>query len=178
VDLTCSRLLPHGTQRNVPLKPRTPGQTIPPILWNRRRFALGDNLPIRRPQWGQKSYHISIAATKDQAEEQHHKAAENNANNSDLLDIYTYGSGIEGHVGAAAYALKTQTERHQYLGSDKMANVFTAELLAIKVAIGILGEHAHFQCSIYADSQAAIKALDKIIPTIRTIYPCRNHNDK
>jgi len=119
--------------------------------------------PFIVPPWWEKPYRTSIAATsKEQAAELHLHAAENNANNPNLLDVYTDGSGIEGHIGAAAHAPKSSSaEAHQYLGSDKMANVFTAELTAIKLAIGILDQHSHPQCTIYADSQAAIKALDK-----------------
>jgi ribonuclease HI len=131
--------------------------------------GLGDAPPLEeiRPYivspWWEKPYRISIAATKDKAEEDHLKAARANANNPDLLDIYTDGSGIEGNIGAAAYAPKIQAANHQYLGLDTTANVFTAELIAIKLAIGILDEKIHSppNCSIYADSQADIKALEK-----------------
>jgi hypothetical protein len=54
--------------------------------------------------------------------------------------------------------------KRQYQGLDTTANVFTAELIAIKLAIGILGKENQppsLNCSIYADGQAAIKTLDK-----------------
>jgi hypothetical protein len=102
----------------------------------------------------EKTIRISIATTKDKAEQDHLKAAETNANDPNLLDIHTDGSGIEGHIGAAAYAPKPQAVKHQYLGPDTTANVFTAELIAVKLAIGTLGEEEQppSNCTIYADS--------------------------
>jgi ribonuclease HI len=112
----------------------------------------------------EKPYSISISATKKIAEEQHQEVAESNSNNSNLLDVYTDGSGIEGQVGAAAYSPKTSTTTYEYLALDTTANVFTAELTAIKLATAIFDDqdHSNFTaCSIYADSQAALKALNK-----------------
>jgi ribonuclease HI len=66
-------------------------------------------------------------------------------------------------MGAAAHSPKTSTTTHDYLGPDTIANVFTIELTAIKLATGIFNNQNHdiTNCSIYSDSQAALKALDK-----------------
>jgi ribonuclease HI len=98
------------------------------------------------------------------AEEQHQEAAESNSNNPNLLDVYTDGSGIEEQIGAAAYAPKTSATTYEYLGPNTTANVFTAELTGIKLATAIFDDQdpSNFTaCSIYVDSQAALKALNK-----------------
>jgi ribonuclease HI len=114
--------------------------------------------------WWEKPYGMCISATKDIAEEQHWEAAESNSNNPNLLEVYTDRSRIEGQIGAAAYSPKTSTTTYEYLSPDTTANVFTAELTAIKLATAIfdnLANSSRTSCSIYADSQAALKALDK-----------------
>jgi hypothetical protein len=120
--------------------------------------------PYIVPPWWEKPYQICISATKDVAEELHWEVAESNSNNPNLLEVYTDGSGIEGQIGAAAYLPKTSVTTYEYLGPDTIANVFTAELTAIKLATAIFDNQndcSRTSCSIYADSQAALKALDK-----------------
>jgi hypothetical protein len=96
--------------------------------------------PYIVPPWWEKPYSISISATKKIAEEQHQEVAESNSNNSNLLDVYADGSGIEGQIGAAAYSPKTSTTTYEYLALDTTANVFTAELTAIKLATAIFDD--------------------------------------
>ena len=132
--------------------------------------GLGEAPPLETiypyivPPWWDKPYNITISADKQTAEKEHQPdMATSISNDPNRLDIYTDGSGIEGQIGAAAYSPQTSTAIQEYLGPDTTANVFTAELTAIKLATEIINSqnHENLRCNIYADSQAALKALNK-----------------
>jgi ribonuclease HI len=81
------------------------------------------------------------------------------------IRLYTDGSGIDGHIGAAAYCPQISETKQQYLGfirlgTDSTQNVYVAELFAIKLAVDMAPTSApqYRKCVIYADSQPAIKA--------------------
>ena len=81
---------------------------------------------------------------------------------SPCLCIYTDGSGIDGHVGAAAVCPKISRTSQRYLGSDKEQNVYSAEVTAFESAaeIALVSPPSFTKCVIYADSQAAIRGIN------------------
>ena len=118
---------------------------------------------IRPPWWSLTNTTTHIANTpKDKAKEEHENFLKDN-NTPNALHIYTDGSGIENHIGAAAHSPTTSTSAHQYLGKADAANVYAAELTAIHLGINMAGKsHEQYdKCFIYVDNQSSIQAVDK-----------------
>ena len=80
--------------------------------------------------------------------------------------LYTDGSGIEGKIGAAAIVDLEDQNIHSQMGDDSTSTVYAAELQAIEMALAMVlestkpwTEQAKKEIVIFADSQAALKAL-------------------
>jgi len=114
--------------------------------------------PYPLPPWWSPPYETEIQGDKKSAKLKH------NATHHDenTLTIYTDGSGIEGHVGAAAYSPKTSQTHQQYLESDEGHNIYSAEVTAFELAAGIALDSplSYAKCVIYADSQSAIQGIN------------------
>ena len=109
---------------------------------------------------------VVIASTPEEAISQHN----NLCGRTDTTCVYTDGSGINGHVGAAAMILSNPRsmsslvlqKRTQYMGTDTQSTVYTAELKGILLALEILIAHCspdHHHFTIFTDNQSALKTL-------------------
>lgn len=96
---------------------------------------------------------------------QHNQILSKDPENRPLI-MYTYGSGIEGKVGAAAVDENGENVVQSQMGDDDTSTVYSAELRAIEMALESVlkakeprANRARNRLIIFADSQAALKAL-------------------
>jgi ribonuclease HI len=115
--------------------------------------------PFPRPPWWIPPFTTGNFGDKKSAKTKH----DSQVHDPHTLYIYTDGSAIDGHVGAAAYCPTTSQTKRQYLGTAQQHNVYTAELTGFELAIDIAKENpTHFtKCIIYPDSQAAVQGINK-----------------
>jgi len=118
---------------------------------------------IKPPWWTLTNTTTHIATIpKDKAKEEHENFLKDNST-PNILFIYTDGSGIENHIGAAAYSPTTSAAAHHYLGKADNTNVYAAELTGIHLAVKMAGKSSeqYDKCYIYVDNQSSIQAIDK-----------------
>ena len=115
--------------------------------------------PFVTPPWWQGAA-IHIASSDDEAITQHDRiiADENNT------CIYTDGSRIEGHTGAAAVWPNRQQTESTYMGPATTSTVYVAELQGICIALAMVQAdirrgNSHRHLHIFADNQAAIRSV-------------------
>lgn len=80
--------------------------------------------------------------------------------------LYTDGSCIGGHVGAAAVNLEKGQMMNAYMGTDATSTVYAAELQGINLALTMAAAEADasafkIHVNIFADNQAAIRSLTR-----------------
>src|SRR5579859_2012914 len=115
--------------------------------------------PHPKPPWWTQPFVVTICGDKKEAKKYH----DNAIHSPDTICIYTDGSGIDSHIGAAAYSPTTSAVKRQYLGPETEYNVYVAEVVAFKLAANIVQESGNLyeKSVIYLDSQAAAKGLTK-----------------
>ena len=116
---------------------------------------------VRSPWWTLEAT-IHIALNKEAAEKSHNETLAL-ATQQNALVIYTDGSGINGRISAATYSPTTTETVRKYFETEAQFNVYGAELEAIGSAAEQARRHIqqYRKCVIFADSQAAIKAIAK-----------------
>src|SRR5579859_2960008 len=115
--------------------------------------------PYPKPPWWNPPFMVNICGDKKAAKKLH----DDTIHSPGTICVYTDGSGIDGHIGAAAYSPTISAIKHQYLGAETEYNIYVAEATAIKLAADIVQEsgNTYEKCVIYFDSQAAAKGLMK-----------------
>jgi hypothetical protein len=113
------------------------------------------------PWWTGPSMYIEESAEK--AEARHHCSTRSEP---DAVHIYTDGSGIKGHVGAAAVSTTTHQTKSAYIGDDTVSTVYAGKLQGIILALQIAQEdrdrgNRRKKVLIYMGNQAAIRAAAK-----------------
>ena len=114
---------------------------------------------VTPPWWQGPRIYIDNA---DQARSQH----EGMKHRTDVISVYTDGSSVNSHVGAAAVRPSTGRSRSTYMGSSLAMTVHVAELQGINLALSMAHEDTEGsavgqQVAIWTDSQAAIRSLGR-----------------
>jgi ribonuclease HI len=104
---------------------------------------------------------------RETAMNHHNKILLKNSEQRPLI-LYTDGSGIDGKIGAAAIVNPEKEYAHSQMGDEETSTVYAAELRAIEMALALVllsteprTVPAKNRLVIFADSQAALKALSR-----------------
>lgn len=126
-----------------------------------RRFGLHPDtvetlIPARRPPSTRNTWTSHIAATKDDAIKECEQL-------TDLIQIYSDGSGFKGRIGAAAILFRVGQQPRTlrfHLGSEEEHTVFEAEEVGLTLAAHLIATEPNliFPTSILVDNQATILA--------------------
>ena len=116
--------------------------------------------PFINPPWWSPNIRIRIDKEKKKEAVVSHYQALHQAQQRQALIIYTDGSGIDGKIGAAIVATNMNYKARKHLGTNKIYNVFGAELEGIHMATTLAYDkrHEHEECIIFTDNQSAIQA--------------------
>ncbi|RYO78316.1 hypothetical protein DL764_010130 [Monosporascus ibericus] len=144
--------------------PRDRGRIYQELLPERGEDLAAQEIipPFVKALWW-KGPTIHIAKDTETAEKEHQKDLESGRNN---LRIYTDGSGIDGHVGAAAACPALRQSKKTYMGKASVSTVYAAELQGIILALQIAQEdrgrgNTREKTILYTDNQAAIRSSAK-----------------
>jgi ribonuclease HI len=123
--------------------------------------------PLLVPPWWQGPI-VRIASCAEAARTQHKEFLKHPSNS---LFVYTDGSGINNHIGAAAVSPLAKCTKQVYMGDSETSTVYAAELQGIRLALQIADEDAEKgnkrdRLIIFTDNQAAIRTFQN--PTGRS----------
>jgi ribonuclease HI len=132
-------------------------------LRQRRGASIEDQeiiSPFLVPPWWQGPI-VRIASCPETARTQHKEFLKHPSNS---LFVYTDGSGIDNHVGAAAVSPLTRCIKLAHMGDSETSTVYAAELQGIRLALQIADEDAERgnkrgRLIIFTDNQAAIRTF-------------------
>ncbi|RKL20549.1 hypothetical protein BFJ72_g15022 [Fusarium proliferatum] len=115
--------------------------------------------PYVVPPWWQ-GPQTFIEGSTEEAQNRHEQITQNEP---DAVHIYTDGSGIGGHIGAAAVCITLQETKSAYMGDDTTSTVYAGELQGISLTLQIAQEdrskgNRRSKVLIYTDNQAAIRS--------------------
>ena len=116
--------------------------------------------PYLAPPWWQ-GPNLRIAPSPEIARTQHKEFLKRPSNS---IFVYTDGSGIDNHIGAAAVSPLTRCTKMAHMGNSETSTVYAAELQGINLALQIADDDAEKgnkrdRVVIFTDNQAAIRTF-------------------
>ncbi|KAG6979043.1 RNA-directed DNA polymerase from mobile element jockey [Fusarium oxysporum f. sp. conglutinans] len=146
-------------------KKKSPRRAIEQAIRDRQGLDIRRQeriVPYIVPPWWQ-GPQTFIETNTEEAQIKHEQIIQDEP---DAVHIYTDGSGIGGHIGAAAVCTTTQETKSAYMGDDTTSTVYAGELQGISLALQIAQEdrsraNSRSKVLIYTDNQAAIRPTAK-----------------